>query len=66
MIAGAGRSDAGLSGCDPRRTLAADFERLAILQRRLGAIDPAIGRRSRNILGEHANRRIGSGARLAC
>src|SRR3546814_3936427 len=27
-IAGAGRGDAGLSGCDPRRTLAADFERL--------------------------------------
>ena len=58
------RSDTRAPRLDPRGALAAQFERVIILQRRLGPSEAAIGRRTAEIFPVHADRRVGPGARL--
>ena len=54
------RHDARFACGDARRALAAEFERLVILDRRFGAVEPAIGLLAADILGEAADGRIGT------
>jgi hypothetical protein len=50
---------AGISDCDPGRTLSAQFDRQGKTRRRFGASDAAILTRPRDILRLHLNLRIG-------
>lgn len=57
-------ADLGLPGGNPRRALAAQFERLVILECVLRPVEAAIGRAARDVLGHQADGRVGAGTGL--